>query len=221
MRALRIGKDDQIICYDHVGMFSVARCAWMLRYFGASNVRIMNGGLQKWISEDRPVYTGDYTVGEGLPEEGDYSYATQDEDRVISDISKVHDIAGKLHAGSNEWQITDARAPARFNGEVEEPRFNGEVVRSGKITGSTNVPYSELVVNETGCLKDDAELKEVFVFKGIDLSSKKTVHSCGVGVTACIVELAYNIAGGKNSAIYDGSWSEYGRIDEPDFSKKD
>jgi len=45
MKALRIRKDDTIVCYDHVGMFSVARCAWMLRYFGASNVRIMNGGL--------------------------------------------------------------------------------------------------------------------------------------------------------------------------------
>ena len=60
VRALRVRKDDTIICYDHVGMFSVARCALMLRYFGASNVRILNGGLQKWISEGRPVFTGAY-----------------------------------------------------------------------------------------------------------------------------------------------------------------
>jgi len=45
MRNLRIGRDSNIVCYDHVGMFSVARCAWMLRFFGAANVRIMNGGL--------------------------------------------------------------------------------------------------------------------------------------------------------------------------------
>ena len=90
-----IRKDDQIICYDHVGTFSVARCAWMLRYFGAANVRIMNGGLQKWIKEGRPVHTGAYTVGEGLPvEEGDYSYGAQEPDRVITDIAKVHEIAG-------------------------------------------------------------------------------------------------------------------------------
>ena len=45
MRALRIRKDDTIVMYDHLGMFSVARAAFMMRYFGASNVRILNGGL--------------------------------------------------------------------------------------------------------------------------------------------------------------------------------
>ena len=86
MKAMRIRKDDQIICYDHVGMFSVARCAWMLRYFGAQNVRVMNGGLKKWISEKRALFKGAYTVGADLPEvaEGDdYSYAASEPDRVI------------------------------------------------------------------------------------------------------------------------------------------
>ena len=48
MKRLRIGKTDQIICYDVQGMFSVARAAWMFRFFGAENVRIMSGGLTKW-----------------------------------------------------------------------------------------------------------------------------------------------------------------------------
>lgn len=78
MRAMRVAKNNQIICYDHVGMFSVARCAWMLRYFGAKNVKIMNGGLQKWISEGRPVYSGEYSVGKGLNKHGDYSYEADD-----------------------------------------------------------------------------------------------------------------------------------------------
>ena len=103
MHAMRIRKDDTIICYDHVGMFSVARCAWMLRYFGAGNVRIMNGGLQKWISEGRPVYSGAYSVGEGLPADGDFNYQAEEPDRVITDISKVHSIAGKLVNGDKDW----------------------------------------------------------------------------------------------------------------------
>ena len=216
MRAMRVRKDDTIVCYDHVGMFSVARCAWMLRYFGVQDVRIMNGGLQKWISEGRPVFKGPYRVGEGLPADGDYSFAPVDPGRVVTDISKVHEIAGKLYNGAKDWQITDARAPARFNGEVEEPRD----MRAGNITGSINSPYSALVDKETGCLKSDDELREVFAKQGVALSGKNTLHSCGSGVTACIVELAWNISGGgANSAIYDGSWSEYGRYDEPDFSK--
>ena len=212
---MRIRKDDTIICYDHVGMFSVARCAWMLRFFGASNVRIMNGGLQKWISEGRPVFSGAYSVGEGLPADGDFNYAAAEPDRVITDISKVHEIADKLHNGANDWQITDARAPARFNGEVDEPRN----MRAGNITGSVNVPYSALVDKETGCLKSDEELKAVLAKQGVALSGKNTVHSCGSGVTACVTELAFSISGGGKSTVYDGSWAEYGRHDEPDFSK--
>mmetsp|Transcript_2231 Transcript_2231/g.3056 ORF Transcript_2231/g.3056 Transcript_2231/m.3056 type:complete len:98 (+) Transcript_2231:311-604(+) len=87
MQRMRIGKDCEIVCYDHVGMFSVARCAWMLRYFGAGNVRIMNGGLQKWLKEGRAVYSGAYTPGEGLPEDADYSsWAAHDPSLVITDI---------------------------------------------------------------------------------------------------------------------------------------
>lgn len=48
MKKLRVRKDDIIICYDFNGFNSVARTAWMLRYFGASDVRIMDGGLKKW-----------------------------------------------------------------------------------------------------------------------------------------------------------------------------
>ena len=103
MRAIRVRKDDTIICYDHVGMFSVARCAWMLRFFGASNVRIMNGGLQKWISEGRSVFSGAYSAGEGLTADGDYNYGAAEPERVITDISKVHEIAGNLHNGATDW----------------------------------------------------------------------------------------------------------------------
>lgn len=63
MRRLRVRKDDEIVCYDLMGVQAVARAAWMLRYFGASNVRIMNGGLQKWVKEGRPVHEGPYVDG--------------------------------------------------------------------------------------------------------------------------------------------------------------
>ena len=58
MRKLHVQRNSQIVCYDVQGMFSVARTAWMLRYFGASNVRILNGGLKKWEAEERNVVDG-------------------------------------------------------------------------------------------------------------------------------------------------------------------
>lgn len=46
------------MCYDAPGMFSAARVAWMLRYFGAKNVRVLNGGLAKWLAEGGAVEGG-------------------------------------------------------------------------------------------------------------------------------------------------------------------
>lgn len=136
----------------------------MLRYFGATNVRIMSGGLKKWLSEGRPVFTGPYKVGEGLPSDGNFSFEAPEPERVIMDISKIHQAAGKLYNGASDWQITDARAAPRFNGEVQE----AENMRAGHITGSTNVPFASLV-DRDGCLKPDEQLREVFTQAGISL----------------------------------------------------
>lgn len=141
MEEMRVPKDAKIICYDHVGMFAVARVAWMFRYFGAADVRIMSGGFKKWIKEDRAFYKGVYDYGEGLPEEGDYSYEVIDSSRLITKISEVHKIARKLHSGCMENQITDARPPPVFKGEVAMPKG----LRGGNIFGSINMPCDKFV----------------------------------------------------------------------------
>jgi 3-mercaptopyruvate sulfurtransferase SseA len=90
VRRMRVRRTDQIVCYDGVGMFSVARCAWMFRYFGAENVRILNGGLKKWLTEGKPTHAGDYVEGEGLPEGGDYDYRVVNDTMGVTDINEVH-----------------------------------------------------------------------------------------------------------------------------------
>ena len=110
MKRLRVRKTDQIICYDHVGMFSVARAAWMMRYFGAENVRIMSGGLKKWTKEGRETFSGPYNDGEGLEEDGDYSYSVIDASKAFTEINEVHKLAYSVVNKISDWQITDARA---------------------------------------------------------------------------------------------------------------
>ena len=97
MQKLGVSKDATIVCYDHQGMFSVARAAWMLRYFGASNVWILNGGLKKWQAEGRPVVTGyQEKHGEG-GFEGDYSFKAENPKACILDIKEMHQVAAELH----------------------------------------------------------------------------------------------------------------------------
>jgi 3-mercaptopyruvate sulfurtransferase SseA len=65
----------------------------MMRYFGAEHVRILNGGLRKWIIEGRPLFKGDYVDGKGLPEGGDYNYEVINPKMAVLDIKDVHKIA--------------------------------------------------------------------------------------------------------------------------------
>tara|TARA_B110000285_G_C14961782_1_gene532055 strand:- start:604 stop:780 length:177 start_codon:yes stop_codon:yes gene_type:complete len=48
MQKLDISKNATIVVYDNMGIFTVARAAWMMKYFGATNVKILNGGMKKW-----------------------------------------------------------------------------------------------------------------------------------------------------------------------------
>ena len=88
-----VPKDAQIIMYDVQGMYAVARAAWMFRYYGAKNVRILNGGLKKWIQEGRPTVSGQQEKNEG----SDYSYAPENESQLIMDIGHMHKVAKLLY----------------------------------------------------------------------------------------------------------------------------
>jgi len=75
----------------------------------------------------------------------------------------------------------------------------------------------ELLNAEDGAMKSDKDLSKVFLAKGIDTTTH-IINSCGSGVTNCILHLGLNIVGAEKSSCYDGSWTEYGGIEEPDFS---
>jgi len=128
------------------------------------------------------VVSAPYSDGEGLATDNDYGYHVDSPDCAVTDIKRVHRIASGISRDGqdNDWQITDARQAAGFS--------------KGCITGSVNVPWAELVDKEAGCLKRTSELRDILTAKGINLT-KKTLNSCGSGVTACIVDLALNISG--------------------------
>lgn len=92
-------------------------------------------------------------------------------------------------------------------------------MRSGHISGSINTPFASLL-NEDGTLKANEQLRAIFEERKVEVN-KFTINSCGSGVTACIVDLALRILGNEHKTkVYDGSWSEYGRVEEPKLSAK-
>lgn len=192
MRALGIGDGHQVVVYDTAGIFSAPRVWWMFKYFGQDNVAVLDGGLPKWKSENRPVTDQKPTIR-------DRHMITDIRHDLVRDVTQV-----AASAKLGDYTIIDARSAARFKGETPEPR---EGLASGHIPNSRNVPFGEVLTPE-GTMKSNDELRAVFEAAGVDLT-KPAITSCGSGVTAAILGLALTRLGVEFS-LYDGSWSEWG-----------
>ncbi len=194
MRKLGIGDGKRVIAYDAAGLYSAARAWWMFRVFGHDDVAVLDGGLPKWIAENRPLEEGP----PAKPQERHFTARFQS--MMVRDMP---DIAMAVRTGAA--QIADARSPGRFRGAEPEPRPG---VRAGHMPGARNVHYATLLKPD-GTMKSAADIAKVFAAAGID-PARPVIASCGSGVTAAILSLALTTLGARDHALYDGSWSEWG-----------
>jgi thiosulfate/3-mercaptopyruvate sulfurtransferase len=197
--ALGISSGDTVVAYDSGGWVAAPRAWWMLLSFGHPNVKVLDGGLKKWLREGRPTHSGKVTPKPGkFQAKFDPSY-----------LRSQQQLVGNLQ--SHAEQVIDARPRARFEGSGTEPRPG---LRGGHIPGSRSVPYAELFDAGTGAMKPLEELRRMFTNAGVDMA-KPIVTTCGSGVSALVVTLALYRLGVRGSALYDGSWSEWGSPDGP------
>ena len=187
---LGAGNHKRIICYDSVGLFSAARAWWMFKAFGHVNVAVLDGGLKKWLAEERQTEAELKDIGLV------FNFWARLNPAMVASIDEV--------AGTKA-QIIDARSPSRFRGEEPEPRAG---VKPGHILGAKNVQYSSLL-HGNGTLRHPNDLLSVFKKAKVNLD-KPIVTSCGSGVTAAILTLALTELGATDLKLYDGSWAEWG-----------
>jgi thiosulfate/3-mercaptopyruvate sulfurtransferase len=194
MRKLGISDSDIVVFYDGAGIYSAPRALWMMRAMGHRNVAVLDGGFPKWRREARPVES----IHSQPAARGHFTPRLQE--NMIRDFPAM-----QSNLQSHAEQIVDARSPKRFRGEEPEPRAG---VKPGHMPGAINLYYADVLTPE-GTMRHAAELKRLFVERGIDIE-QPIVTSCGSGVTAAILSLALDIAGAKETALYDGSWSQWG-----------
>jgi thiosulfate/3-mercaptopyruvate sulfurtransferase len=197
--ALGIGNGDTVVLYDSGGWVAAPRAWWMFLSFGHRDVRVVDGGLKKWRAEGRPVESGAVTAKPAVFKAG-------------YDARRVRSIQQMMaNVESRAEQVIDARAGERFEGRVVEPRPG---LRSGHIPGARSLPYNNLFDATTGAMKPLDELRKAFAGAGVDVT-RPIVTSCGSGVSAAVLTLALYRLGVENSALYDGSWAEWGQADGP------
>jgi len=189
MEQLGIGSGDRIVVYDNSPVRTAARGWFTLRHFGAREVAVLDGGLQKWVAEGRPTESGE-------PASRPASFDAIERNDVISK-QQILDGLG--------CALVDARGRGRFEATEPEPRAG---IAGGHIPGSRNLPFGQLY-RDDGRVKPPQELRALFAEAGID-PARPFAATCGSGVTAAALVFAAHLIGGDRGQVYDGSWSEWG-----------
>jgi thiosulfate/3-mercaptopyruvate sulfurtransferase len=197
--ALGVGNDSHVVIYDRALLSSAARVWWEFRAMGHKRVSVLDGGLRKWIAEGRKVDAAPVTP-QPKP------YTAHPDAALVRSLGQM-----KSNLASHREQVLDARPTSRFKGAEAEPRPG---LKGGHIPGSLNLPSSEIVDAKAATMIDADALASKFRGAGIDMA-QPIVTTCGSGVTASLLALGLYLIG-KDAAVYDGSWSEWGaRTDVP------
>ena len=198
-----ITPDDTVVLYGDNNNWFAAYGFWLFKLYGHRDVRLMNGGRNKWLSEDDKELT---TVR--LPPRP----TTYTVSQVNADLrARVPEVI-EVGRGAN-CNLVDVRSPDEFTGKVIAPPGMSETAqRGGHIPGAKNVPWNT-AVNPDGTFKAADELRKIYLERaGVD-PAKGTIAYCRIGErsshTWFVLTYLLGLANVKN---YDGSWTEYGNL---------
>ena len=199
-----IGRNTTVVLYGDNNNWFATYAFWQMKQFGHRQLKIMNGGRQKWISEGKPVTTDVPAV-----ERRTYRAGKPD-----TSIRATRDYVLDIASTSNNVGLVDVRAPAEYSGELLAPANLPQEgsQRGGHIPGAANIPWASAVNQDDGTFKSVEELREIYGGKGIT-GNKEIITYCRIGERSSHSWFVLTqILGYNKVRNYDGSWTEYGSI---------
>ena len=185
-----VSNTNLIIIYDEGSFKYSGRLYWVMKYLGAENVKILDGGLVAWKAIRKPV-TSTPTTKKAT------TFTANAQPQFLANLSEV-----KMATADPNYVIVDARSAAEYNGTDETK------LRPGHIPNSIHIDYAELIA-EGGELKSADQLKELYTAKGVT-PDKTVIIYCKTSVRAAIEFAALNsILGYANVKVFDGAYAEW------------
>jgi thiosulfate/3-mercaptopyruvate sulfurtransferase len=201
-----VNSDTTIVLYGDNYNWFAAWALWILKYYGHHDVRLLDGGREKWLADKRELATE-------IPFQEPTVYRAKAPQR---DIRAFRDqVFASLEQSG--FALVDVRSPGEYSGDllapVNLPQEGAQ--RGGHIPGAANIPWAS-VVREDGTFKPADELRSLYAGKGIT-PEKEVIVYCRIGERSSHTwfVLSY-LLGYEHVRNYDGSWTEWGSlIDAP------
>ncbi len=199
LSAKGISRDDTIVVYGDKNNWWAAYALWVFSLFGHEDVRLLDGGRDKWIAEGRPI-----TTDKPSPAPTDYPVVERDDAKLRAYKEDV-----LAHLGN---PLIDVRSPEEYDGSrTSAPAYPEEgALRAGHIPTAKSVPWARAVA-EDGGFKPRAELEAIYRDEVGLRDGDAVVAYCRIGERSSHTWFVLkHLLGFENVRNYDGSWTEWG-----------
>jgi thiosulfate/3-mercaptopyruvate sulfurtransferase len=192
---LGIGPGTHVVAYAQDTPMWATRLWWQLRFFGFDAVSVLDGGLPAWRAAGLPI--------DDAPVE--YAPATFVAEPRQAWLATRADVEAAVAAGGGAACLVNALTPPVFRGEGPS-----SYSRPGRIPGSVNAPWTELIDPETNRFRSPEKLQQAFAAAGA-LGPAPVIAYCGGGISATVDLFALTLLGRDQARLYDGSLTEWTR----------
>lgn len=197
-----VANDTTVVLYGDKNNWFAAYAYWYLKIYGHADVRILNGGRQKWVDEGREL-----TVRAPEPQPRAYTAGERDESiRAYRDQVRAW-------IGDDGRGLVDVRSPGEYAGDlIAPPGYEQEgAQRAGHIPTAASIPWA-LAVKDDGTFRPAEELRDIYSSKGIT-AGKEIVAYCRIGERSAHTWFVLReLLGFESVRNYDGSWTEWGNL---------
>jgi thiosulfate/3-mercaptopyruvate sulfurtransferase len=199
---LGISNDTTLVLYGDKNNWFAAYAYWYVKIYGHEDVRILDGGRQKWIDEGRELTTD-------VPSPKQVTYTAQERDESI----RIYRDTVREIIDAEQHALVDVRSPQEYTGDlIAPPGYEQEgAQRGGHIPRAASIPWAS-AVRDDGTFKSADELRELYEGKGVTADKEITAY-CRIGERSAHTWFVLReLLGYPEVRNYDGSWTEWGNL---------